>query len=141
MRLQSAFFHDVENVIVHFARGDEFVHAHRLGNDTAHRHAGRQTGIRILEDELYRRAVLPHLFPIQVCDVHAVERDLAAVRLIQLKDRAAERGFATTRFTHHADGGAARYRKTYVVHRFQVHKRLAEQVLFDGEIFFYALYG
>jgi hypothetical protein len=69
----------------------QVVHAQRLGDDLANRHAGVQRRIGILEDDLQLAAHLAHAPAREARDVLTVEDDLALRRLEELDHRAAER--------------------------------------------------
>ena len=88
----------------------------RLGNDIAHRHAGVQRSIRILEDHLHVAAHRLHLAGLEVGDILPVEDDLALRRLINADDGACAAAFAAARLANQAKGAAAAQRKVDVIY-------------------------
>ena len=88
----------------------------RLGNDIAHRHAGVQRSIRILEDHLHVAAHRLHLAGLEVGDILPVEDDLALRRLINADDGACAAAFAAARLANQAKGAAAAQCKVDVIY-------------------------
>ena len=70
------------------------MHAQRLADHASDRVARVQRGVRILEDHLHPLAQRPQLAFAEVRDVRAVEDDLAAGRLVQAQEGAADRRLA-----------------------------------------------
>ena len=79
--------------VVNLRLGQDAVHADRLGDDLAHRHARIEGGIGVLEDDLHLLAHGDHLLAVERRQIHALEADLAAGRLVEAQHQAAERGF------------------------------------------------
>ena len=123
------------DVLAYLFFGYDFMYLYRFGNDVADGHTGRQTGVRILKNQLHIRAVFPHGALFDMGDILALEPDLSAVAFVQLQNRSAQRGLAAARFPYDAQRFAALNGKRHVVHRFQRAQRLAENAGFDGEIF------
>ena len=74
--------------------GQDLVDDDGLADDLADRLSGVQRSVGILEDDLHILAQRLHIARVQLCDILAVEDDLAAVRLFQPVQAAQERGFA-----------------------------------------------
>ena len=96
------------DALLHLAAARGAVHAHRLGDDVAGRHARIERGERVLEDDLHLPAVGPQLGLAQMRDVAAVDPDAAAGRLDQPQDRAADRRLAAAGFADQAERLAVR---------------------------------
>ena len=82
--------------------------AHALGeealpDDVAHRHLRVEGAERVLEDDLHAAAHLPERLRVERGHVHAPEDDLAAGRLGQPDDRAAERRLPAARLADEAE--------------------------------------
>ena len=74
--------------------GQDAVHADRLGDDLADRHARIERGIGVLEDHLHLLAHGDHLLAVERREVHALEADLARGRVVEAQHQAAEGGFS-----------------------------------------------
>ena len=83
-----------------FARALRLVDREGRSDDRADRLPRVQRGIRILKDHLHLPAERPHLAPIQLGDVPAVELDRPGGRLDQLRDQTGSRRLAATGFAH-----------------------------------------
>ena len=80
----------------------DLVDQHIFRDDLDHRLSGVDAGIGILEDDLHFLAVGVHFPSAELGDILAVVQDLAAGRLDQFQDRAAQRGLSAAGFAHHA---------------------------------------
>ena len=65
------------------------MHAERLAEDLADRHAGVEARVGVLEDHLHALAVLAQAAPLEVSEVVALEEDAARRRADEPQDRAA----------------------------------------------------
>jgi hypothetical protein len=66
----------------------------RLGDDVAHRHAGVQARIGVLEDDLHVPAHDKHLLAVVAEYVLAIDEDLTLRRFQKAQDEAGERALA-----------------------------------------------
>ena len=103
--------------------GQDLVDDDGLADDLADRLSGVQRSVGILEDDLHILAQRLHIARVQLCDILAVEDDLAGGRLNQAQNTAARRGFAAAGFTDHAKGLAFFDGKGDVVHRMELAAR------------------
>ena len=115
------------------AAGDA-VHAQRLADDVARRHARIERGERVLEDDLHPPPVGAQLDLAEPRDVLAVERDAAGGRLDQPQHGAAHRRLAAARFADQAERLARRDREAHAVDREDVAGGAPKQSLLDGKV-------
>ncbi len=90
---------DVGDARAAFLGVADAMHAQRLADDVACRHARVERGERVLEDDLHLPAIGAQLRLAEMRDVGAVDLDAARGRLDQAQDRAADCGFAAAGFT------------------------------------------
>ena len=135
LRLQTAFLHRVENVVVHLLFGYDMMHFDRFGNYIADGHSGRKRRVRVLENQLNIGAILAHFAALKVGYVVALEENLAAVRLVKLEYRSPQRCFAAAGLADYADSRAGFYGKADVVHGFEVNQRLTEHRFLYRKVF------
>ena len=138
----------------------QLVHVERFADDVFDRHARVERGVRILEDHLHLLAVGQHVdldllaqdglavgvdleaavFVIllaAVIDDLAVKDDAAAGGLVQLQQRAADRGLAAAGFADKAEGLARADAEGDVIDRLE--RDRAAKTGAHGEIFFQVL--
>ena len=99
------------------ATGCKPVHAERFADDIARGHARIERGERVLEHDLHRAPMRPHLGLAQTGDVGAVELDGARGRLHQPQHAARDRRFAAAGFADQPERLALADRKADAVDR------------------------
>src|SRR5450631_982709 len=119
-----------------FAAGRQTVHAERLTDDIASRHARIERGKRVLEDDLHRTPMRTQFGFSEIGDVAAVDPDAAPGWLNEAQDAPRDRRFAATGFADKPERFSDANRKTDAVHRmhgadFAAKDAAAHRVLFD----------
>ena len=87
-----------------------------LGDDVAHRHAGVEGGVGVLEDDLHLLAQGVELLRGDVGNVLTVEIDLAVGGVQKTQHHAAQRAFTAAGLAYHAQGLALRDGEGHVIH-------------------------
>ena len=114
---QTAFFHKVENVILDLILRNYAVNEHGLGEYVADRCAGRERGIRVLEDDLHLGSQIAQVLTLELCNVLTLEVDLAAARGMEAENGASESGLAASRLADNAERFARLQLEGYVINR------------------------
>ena len=98
------------------ARRREAVDVERLGDDLAHRLAGVEGGVGILEDHRHLSPLAPHVTGRQLPQVPTLEQDPAGGRLDQANDGPSQRGLAAPGLADQTQGLAGPDREVDAVH-------------------------
>src|SRR5215203_5775623 len=107
-----------------------------LGDDIAHRHAGVQARIGVLEDDLHVPAHAEHPLAVVTQYVLAVEDHLALRRLQKAKDEAGERTLAAPRLPYQPERLALSDGEVDAVHGLHVPDRALQHARLYGEVHF-----
>src|SRR5215210_2078459 len=105
-----------------------------LGDDIAHRHAGVQARIGVLEDDLYVPAHAEHPLAVVTQYVLAVEDHLALRRLQKAQDEAGERALTAPRLPHKPERLPVAHGEVDAVHSLHVPDRALQHAGLYGEV-------
>ena len=89
--------------VVFFAALDDVVHQKGLADDLAHRHAGIEGAVWILEDNLHEALDLSKLLVAQLMDISSFEQDLACSGFQKPQHQPANCCFSTARLADQAE--------------------------------------
>jgi len=131
--------HEREQFFNTFFRGfaiHDAMHQDRFANDFAHRHAGVEAGIGVLEDHLHLAAHQAQFFAFGLDQVAAFKNHTARGGAVKLQNGASSSGLAAARFANQAQSFAFVDLKRNAIHRMDCANLLAnEGALHDGEVF------
>src|SRR3954468_20081324 len=125
---------DVSDARAALLRVADAVHAQRLADDVAGRHARIERRERILKDDLHLPSVGAQLRLGEMRDIRAVDLDLPRSRLDQPQDRATNGGLAAAGLAHQRERLAGADRERHAIDRIDVTGRAAQQALLDREM-------
>src|SRR5215217_800712 len=105
-----------------------------LGDDVAHRHAGIQTRVGVLEDDLYVPAHAEHTLAVVTEYVLAVEDHLALRRFQKAQHEAGEGALAASRLPHKPERLSTTHGEVDAVHSLDVPDRALQHASPYGEV-------
>ena len=130
---EAALLHEIDDVILDLAGGDDLMNLYGLREDVTHGGAGGQGGVGILENDLHLGAQRAHLSLGVVGNILTVVDDLAAAGGVELEDGTAQSGLTAARLAHDTQGLTGVEVEGDVVHGDQLLLYLTRQGLLDGE--------
>ena len=134
-RLQSAFVHDLIDIVFVFRTGHKIVLAYRFPDDLTDRKSRRKAGEGILEDDLHMSAHLPHFLIRKIIYFFAVEQNLSGGLLAdQSEDCSSRRGLSASRLSDKTHCRAALQVERHSVNSLDMPDDMRDDPALNGEV-------